>query len=172
MPVGLTVQANRYPQVTPNAMCLDHARQAEGGHQYRPDHNSLLKLGQGGSSNALSHSLKVIVSRVELDLYIRFLNCKDLFCYGHHKVASVALGDSPENHDVINLVTIEVLTQAIAKIDANRLVDLASLRLLRRILHGCLDQFQALRMGLVLDGFHVWMWVHLVLWSFNATSLG
>mmetsp|Transcript_40729 Transcript_40729/g.126950 ORF Transcript_40729/g.126950 Transcript_40729/m.126950 type:complete len:395 (-) Transcript_40729:464-1648(-) len=128
-----------------------------------------LDLRQGGRRDALAHGLEVVVGRVELDgAQLRELRRQDLLRHVQHEVAALALAHPAEDHDVVDVVELEVLREGVAQIDADGLVDLARLRLLLRIVHRLLDELQALRVVLVLNGAHVGVGVGVVLRHLQA----
>merc|ERR1712160_41091 len=134
---------------------------------------SLRDLGQSCSCYALANSLEVVVGRVELHWRNLWeLGLEHLLCLGQHDVATGTLAHPTENHDVINLVELRVLRQAISQIHTDGLIDQTCTRLLRWIGHGLLDQLQALCMIIVLDGAHGGVWVDLILWSLDPPCGG
>merc|ERR1719440_1192826 len=111
---------------------------------------------QSSCCNALTDSLEVIISSVELHLWeVRELSFQHLCGSLQHQVTSLALADTTQDHDMIDLVVLTVLSKTVAQVDTACPVEVAGL--VRVALHCLLHQLEALGVVLVLDGAHVWM---------------
>mmetsp|Transcript_25359 Transcript_25359/g.64635 ORF Transcript_25359/g.64635 Transcript_25359/m.64635 type:complete len:382 (-) Transcript_25359:510-1655(-) len=118
-------------------------------------HPVLLDLGQGSRGDALTNTLEVIVSGVELNIrVIGELFLQHLLRGVQDDVASIALAHAAQDHDVVDVIELAVLPERVAQVHAASLVNLRALFLLLGIRHGLLDKLQTLRMVLVLDGPH------------------
>mmetsp|Transcript_53549 Transcript_53549/g.154394 ORF Transcript_53549/g.154394 Transcript_53549/m.154394 type:complete len:444 (+) Transcript_53549:143-1474(+) len=73
----------------------------------------------------------------------------------HHDLAAMARGHAAEDQDVLDGQVLAVLRDGIAQVDADRRIDLAGLRLLRRVLHRRLDLLQELCVRHVAGRVHV-----------------
>mmetsp|Transcript_31917 Transcript_31917/g.101407 ORF Transcript_31917/g.101407 Transcript_31917/m.101407 type:complete len:269 (-) Transcript_31917:26-832(-) len=130
-----------------------------------------LDLGKRGGGDALADALEVVVGGVELNLgVLGELLLQHLLRGFQHDVTAFALADAAQDHDVVDIVELAVLSERIAQVHTARLVDLGALRLLLGISvgHGLLDKLQALRVVLVLDGPHVRMRELVGVRDFNA----
>mmetsp|Transcript_29895 Transcript_29895/g.67813 ORF Transcript_29895/g.67813 Transcript_29895/m.67813 type:complete len:471 (-) Transcript_29895:820-2232(-) len=111
---------------------------------------------QRGSSDALPHTLEVLVSLVESDiLQCGELCVEDLLGFLEHDLTTRPTGDAAQDQNVVDVVVLRVLRNRITQVDTNGLVDLSGVRLLAGIFHGRLNHFQALRVRLVRHVVHV-----------------
>merc|ERR1712146_427298 len=113
----------------------------------------------------------MIICTMEFDFWNVWELCgENLLGLCEHNVTTCTFADTSKNHDMVKFVEFTILCQTITKIHTNSFIDQASTRLFCWILHCRLDQLQALSMPLMLDGAHLWVWIHLVLWSLNSAS--
>merc|ERR1712196_67056 len=68
--------------------------------------------------NALAHSLEVVVGSVKCYLWeVWKLSCQNFTRRLEHKVATISFAHAAQNHDMVDLVELCVLRQAITQVD-------------------------------------------------------
>mmetsp|Transcript_27926 Transcript_27926/g.76782 ORF Transcript_27926/g.76782 Transcript_27926/m.76782 type:complete len:214 (+) Transcript_27926:118-759(+) len=113
---------------------------------------------QGRCGDRAANSLEVLVGEVETNVAdLGELLCKDLLGLVTHHHAASSCRDRALEEDVIDGVVLGVLSQGVAQVDADGLVQQphAGVRLLVRVLHGSLDDPQQLVVRFVVCGVHV-----------------